>query len=363
MGGADPAEERRTVRQADKMTDFLDDFMAKHVSRRKERSVKEYQRLIDKHIRPALGSMKVIGVMPRDVTALHTQLEPTPYQANRVLAVLSKAMNVAEAWEIRPKHSNPCRHVEKYEEKERVRFLSSQELAAIGQSLTESEASPQANPYAIAAIRILIFTGARLNEILTAKWEYVDFDHKVLRLPDSKTGEKILQLPTPALEVLSTLHRIEGNPFLVVGQQAGQHLVNLQKLWRQIREQAAVRLWMNDGDTGVATLVSNLSQKYQRLPTKVECVKAAKIANIRLPVSLSNLRLHDLRHGFASVGVSSGMSLPIIGALLGHSQPATTARYAHLFVDPKQDAANAIAGQIKAAMAGNKGGLKALRRR
>jgi len=351
--GEDPATERKTGRHAQGMNDFLDQFLERHAARRKERSASEYARLVNQCIRPSLGSLKVAAVTRRDIVRLHHSLQNTPYQANRVVAVLSKAMNVAEAWGIRPDGTNPCRHVEKYRETKRERFLSSEELAALGLALTQAKALPGANPYPIAAIQLLAFTGARLNEILTAKWEWIDYERKALCLPDSKTGQKILQLPAPALEVLSTLYRVEGNPYIIVGQQAGQHLVNLQKTWRQIREQATIQLWATHMDKRIADLIDDLTHKHRRTPTKNECVSAAEVAEIRLPIGLLNLRLHDLRHGFASVGASGGMSLPILGALLGHTQPATTARYAHLSADPKQEAANRIAGQIKAAMAGN----------
>ena len=151
---------------------------------------------------------------------------------------------------------------------------------------------------------MLLFTGARLSEILTLRWDWIDFQRGVIRLPDSKTGPKTLYLNAPALSVLSALPRIEGNPFVICGDKKGAHLVNLQKPWRAIRTSAA----------------------------------------------LSDVRLHDLRHTFASVGASGGASLPMIGALLGHSQPQTTDRYAHLAADPLRAASDAIAGRIAAAM-------------
>ncbi len=157
---------------------------------------------------------------------------------------------------------------------------------------------------------MLALTGARLSEILTLKWKYIDFENTALRLPDSKTGAKTIYLNAPALEILAAIPRLQGNPYVICGNKAGAHLVNLQKPWRRIRKQAG----------------------------------------------LDDVRLHDLRHSFASMGAIGGASLPVIGALLGHSQPATTARYAHLSADPLKAASDVIGGHIAGAMAGNTGG-------
>jgi len=210
--------------------------------------------------------------------------------------------NLAEKWGDRPQGSNPCRHVEKYRERKRERLLSEVELFRLGYAL----ASYDGSPFVVAAVKLLVFTGARLSEVLGLRWEWIDFERGEARLPDSKTGAKTLHLPPPALEVLMNLPRVEGNPYVIVGAISGARLVNLQKPWRAIR-------------------------------------KAAK---------LDDVRLHDLRHAFASVAAASGMGLPIIGKMLGHSQPATTARYAHLASDPVKAAAAAVAGKIEGAMKG-----------
>ena len=204
--------------------------------------------------------------------------------ANKCLALLSKMFNMAERWGMRPDGTNPCRHVDKYRSQPRERFLSEQELARLAEVLAEVAGDGSETPFTVAAVRLLVFTGARLGEILSLRWEYVDFDNAMLFLPESKTGKKVIYLSAPALEVLTNIPRIESNPYAICGEKDGAHLVNLQKPWTRIRKRAG----------------------------------------------LENVRIHDLRHSFASVAASGGLSLPMIGKLLGHTQAATTQRYAHL---------------------------------
>ncbi len=299
--GKDPAADRSGRREAPTVKELADRFLAEHVdAKRKSRTAAEYRRLLDKLILPALGNKKLSDVSRSDIAKLHHSLRASPYQANRVLAVLSKMMNLAERWGLRPDGSNPCRHVEKFRELKRERMLSPDEFGRLGDALARYNGSP----YAVAAVKLLVFTGARLSEVLGLRWEWIDFAGGEARLPDSKSGAKTVHLPSPALAVLSGLPRTEGNPHVIVGGVKGTALVNLEKPWRQIRKMAG----------------------------------------------LDNLRLHDLRHGFASVAASAGMGLPIIGKMLGHTQAATTARYAHLASDPVKAAAATVAGKIDDAM-------------
>jgi len=203
---------------------------------------------------------------------------------------------------LRPDGSNPCRHVEKFGERKRERMLSPAELARLGDTLARFSGSP----YAVAAVKLLVFTGARLGEVLGLRWDWIDFERGEVRLPDSKSGAKTLHLPPPALAVLAELPRVERNPHVIVGHKTGAAMVNLEKPWRAIRDRAG----------------------------------------------LNDVRLHDLRHAFASVAASSGMGLPIIGKMLGHTQAATTARYAHLADDPVKAASDMVGRRIAAAMDG-----------
>jgi integrase len=192
-------------------------------------------------------------------------------------------------------------------------MLSAEELARLGDVLAGYDGSP----YYAAAIKLLVFTGARLGEVLGLQWQWIDLERGEARLPDSKTGAKTLHLPPPALAVLAELPRVEGNPHVIVGAKPGAALVNLQKPWRAIRKAAG----------------------------------------------LDDVRNHDLRHSFASVAASGGMGLPIIGKMLGHTQAQTTQRYAHLASDPVKAAAATVANQIMAAMTGKRVTVEKLRLR
>ena len=308
--GRDPASARDKAKADKSLGVVLHQFMAEHVSKLKPATVEEYQRLVRLYVNPRLQN-RAIGELKRmEIARLHHQLSDKPYQANRVLAFLSALFNWAEKRGLRPDGSNPCRYVEKYREGRRERFLSQAELGRLGDALRGAEKNKSCSPWVIAAIRLLMFTGARRNEILALRWEHVSEEHESLFLPDSKTGRKAIHLNAPALALLQTIPRLEGNPYVICGEKPGQHLVNLEKPWRRIRA-------------------------------------AGK---------LDDVRLHDLRHSFASVAASGGHSLVMIGKLLGHSKAATTARYAHLADDPVKAASDAVGRHIAAAMEGRAGG-------
>jgi integrase len=189
-------------------------------------------------------------------------------------------------------------------------------------------------------------------------------DKGIARLPDSKTGAKTLHLPPAALTVLTDLPRIDGNPHVIPGFVAGACWTNLEKPWRAIRKAATVVMWKANGSADLIALIEQLEQsaaaKEKPLPTFDDIEAAAIKAKISLPVALSNVRLHDLRHAFASVAASSGMGLPIIGKMLGHTQAQTTQRYAHLAADPVAAAAASVAGKIEAAMNSGASGGKVI---
>jgi integrase len=299
--GKDPADKKQKDRSAPTVSALADRFLEEHVeAKSKDRTYTEYQRLIERIVKPELGRLKVEEVRQSDIERLHLKYKATPYQANRLVALLSKMFN----WSGRRGERNPCVGVERFTEQKRRRYLSSAELARLGAALAKAEEERLTSPYVVAAIRLLVFTGARLTEILTLRWDHVDLERGFLNLPDSKTGAKTIYLNAAAKRLLATLPRLQDNPFVVPGERQGRHLVNLEKPWRKIREMAQI----------------------------------------------PDLRLHDLRHSFASVGAGAGLGLPVIGALLGHAQAATTARYAHLASDPLQQAADLIGDRLEAAM-------------
>lgn len=299
--GDDPLAERDLKREEKSTGELLDQFLRDHVDAKlKSRSSVEYRRLVETLVPSKLLRLPVTEVGRSHIAQVHNGLATTPYQANRLLAVLRKFFNWCEHNGFRSDHTNPALHVELYKERKRERFLSPAEISHLGEVLAEFEQEDGQNPFVIAAIRLLILTGARLSEILTLRWEWIDFDNSRIRLPDSKTSAKTIYLNSVALQVLDDLPRYEENPHVICGLKKGTCLVNLQKPWRAIRTKAG----------------------------------------------LENVRIHDLRHSFASIAVANGMSLPMIGKLLGHSQPQTTARYAHLADDPMKLAVDQIGRQI-----------------
>jgi integrase len=264
----------------------------------------EYRRAIDKFIKPAIGAFRVVDVERRDIAELHHKFRDVPYQANRTLGVLSKMFNLAEVWGLRPDGSNPCRHVPKYREKKRERFLSQGELQRLGQVLAEVEAEGSETPFIVAAFRLLILSDCRLGEIQTLKWEYITPRH--MELPDTKTGARRIPLPQAVRDVLDALPRYAGNPYVIAGKLEGRFATDFQHPWRRIRARA----------------------------------------------ELPEVRIHDLRHTYASMAVSGGMPIQMVGRLLGHNQLQTTMRYAHLADDPVLEAtqqnANQLSGLISA---------------
>ncbi|PLX34951.1 MAG: integrase [Hyphomicrobiales bacterium] len=309
--GKDPSEARDRARKAPTVANAGERFLNEHVrAKLKPKSIEEYERTFKLHILPNIGKLNLTDVSRARVARLHHSMRDKPYAANRTVAFLTKFFNWSEMHGLRPDGSNPCRHIEKYPEKKRERFLSEVEMTRLGSTLAEFEEGEKATPWTVAAIRLLMLTGARLNEILTLKWDYIDLDSRAMHLPDSKTGAKTIYLNAPSLEVLNGIPRVDGNPHVICGQKPGSCLINLQKPWRRIRKKA----------------------------------------------KLDDVRLHDLRHSFASVGAIGGASLPVIGALLGHSQPQTTARYAHLSADPLKAASDAIGERIAGALAGESKG-------
>ncbi len=303
--GEDPAASRQNGGHIITVADLAERFDEEHIAvRLKPKSADNYRLHLRVHILPALGHFKVAEVKRSDVANLHHKLRRTSHTANRCLAVLSKMFNLAELWDLRPDASNPCRHVKKYPEGKRERYLSADELTRLGEVLRQCEQEGIESASMINLIRLLVLTGCRLSEIQTLKWDYVDLESGVLRLPDSKTGAKIVHIDGAAARILSGIERLERNPWVITGKLENTHLQDPQRPWRRIRARAG----------------------------------------------LDDVRIHDLRHTFASVAVSGGQGLPMIGKMLGHTQVQTTARYAHLATEPVKRATEDVSASIEAAL-------------
>src|SRR5499433_1647562 len=330
--GQDPAGEKATERGTLTISELADRFMAEHVEhKRKPGTVAFYRHLLDKIVKPELGASKADKVTQAQVSRLHGKLKATPFQANRVLAVIGSMYTFAGRSGIVAEGMNPARRIEQFKEHRRERFLTGEELVRLGAAIREAEtkgvpwavdeAKPKAKhlpkaknrftliaPSAAAAIRLLLFTGCRLREILHLEWKQVDLERGLLFLADSKTGKKTVILNALALAVLAGLDRL--GPYVVPGDDPDKPRADLKRPWQAVAKRSG----------------------------------------------LDGVRLHDLRHTYASFGAGGGFGLPIIGKLLGHTQASTTHRYAHLDADPLRRASESIGGRIAAALAGKRVG-------
>jgi integrase len=207
--GGDPAERRNIDRQALTVEELAARFDRDHIQvHLKESTAKEYRRNLRHFILPALGRLPVKDVTRANVARLHGDHSLRPYQANRNLEIVSKMFNLAEVWGLRPDGSNPRRHIKKYPEKKRERFLSSAELRRVGEVLDQMEAEQVEMPSAVAAVRLLMLTGCRLSEIMKLRWEWVDLTSGFINLPDSKTGKKSIPLGDAAVRQVNSVPRI-----------------------------------------------------------------------------------------------------------------------------------------------------------
>lgn len=298
LRGADPAADRTNRRRAPDLAALCDAYLKDHAeAKKRSSSAKADRAYIERFILPALGQRKVAEIGMNDVQRLHNSLAGTPYQANRVLALLSKMFSLGLRWGWRP--DNPATGVEKYHEDKRTRWLSDGELRALTEAL---DAHP--NQVAADAIRLQLLTGARIGEVLSATWADFDLVRGVWTKPSHHTKQKRtehLPLSTATVELLTTMRGRSTAEHLFPGRIPGQSLKELKRFWQQI------------------------------------CGAAG----------LQDYRIHDNRHTHASHLVSSGLSLTIVGRLLGHTNPTTTQRYAHLADAPLREAAEVMARKFR----------------
>lgn len=293
--GEDPSAERQKDRLAPNMTALCELFLERHVRQHcKPTTQREYECNCRLYIIPTLGTFRVQDVSRADIAALHHKFRRIPYQANRVLSTLSKMFNLAEIWDLRPDGTNPTRHVKRYKERKRERFLSPDEIGELFKTLDMAVRVGTETIFVVTAFKLLLLTGCRLSEIQTLKWSYIREDR--MYLPDAKTGPRRVMLCRTVIELLASLEKQSNGPYVVAGKLPGQHVTDLQKPWRRIRKAAG----------------------------------------------LEDVRIHDLRHTYASFAAMAGQSLPKIGQLIGHTQAQSTQRYVHLIEDGLRESANDV---------------------
>lgn len=310
--GEDPLADLEEARTAPTVAELADRFVKEHLPRKRPGTIAAYERTLNRHIRPHFGlHMKVADVAYADVDALHRKVTTAggPYAANRTVAIMSKMFNLAIRWNMRPDNpANPAKGIERNAETKRKRYLAGDELARLLKALAAHTDKQSAN-----IIQLLLLTGARKGEVFGMRWNDVNLDTGIWTKLGSTTKQKtdhVVPLSAPALQLLKEIQQQQQTAkqrtlgeFVFPSDRKAGCIIDIKGFWTKVRR-----------DAGIA-----------------------------------NLRMHDLRHSFASELASGGASLPLIGALLGHSDPATTARYAHLFVDPQRIATEKVGAVIAAA--------------
>jgi integrase len=303
--GKDPRAEKATRRAAleagqTSVAALADRWLSEYVRPKlKPRTIEDYERLVEQRIKPRLGSLPVASVTKSDIISFHATMANTPRRANYTIATTRALMTFAEDVGLRPPHSNPAKRIRMYRQGIRERFLSQDEIGMAADAITQAEADGKIGPHAAAGLRLALFTGARSGEITTAEWSHIDWQRKQIRLPDSKTNSpRTIHLSDAAIEILTAIPQV--GRFIVAGRYKDDPYQNLGRAWIIARGYAG----------------------------------------------LDDVRLHDLRHSYASLAASRGVSLQMIGKLLGHKVTATTQRYAHL----ARDAVASVNDELGAAM-------------
>lgn len=331
-GGADPLEEKQRKAKGETVRDLCAAYMELYAKEhKKEASWIDDERRIKRDILPAWGNIKAVNIKHSDVAALHRKIgKNSPYSANRLAALVSKMFSLARKWGFVEADSvNPARDIEHYKEEKRDRWVTPEELPFVMEAVNE-----ESNDYARRGLWLYLLTGLRKNELLTAKWEYVDWTRKELRLPDTKSGKvHYLPLSEAAISMLEDVPRIKNNPYILPGLKESSHLVNIDKPWQRTRAKATVKIWA--AYEGTKDLISELREKLDREPTIREVQDAA---DFDLSTGVLDVRLHDLRRTVGSWLAQSGNSLHLIGRVLNHSNQSTTAIYARFGQDQVREA-------------------------
>jgi integrase len=296
--GADPTRLREASATVPTVTDFARRWLTEHVAvKRKANTLREYRRVVQMYLQPAIGTLRIDRVGTEDVLKIHSDLAKVPYQANRAVAVLSAILAFAELTGQRDRFSNPCRNVERYRERKRKRPLTLTELRALWTYLATLD--ERVSPFVLAAFRLLLLTGVRRDELLTLRWTDVDLVEGVIRLPDAKAGPRDVVLSPQAIEVFATLPRLADNPFVLPGRKAGQRLVNISRTW----------------------------------------------AGIRKELGFPSVRIHDMRHTVGSL-LADRAPLIVVRDALGHREINTTNGYSHTEARAVREALSAMGDLI-----------------
>ena len=300
--GFDPMGTRHIERAAPSVRDLGKRYMVEYAVRKVDRARQDDLAILEKLVYPELGSLKIHDVRREDIDRLHQTISATrPIRANRMAQLLSKLFNLAIRWELRT--DNPVVGLRRNPEPKRTRYLSGDELQRLMQALADHPNQQSAN-----VIRLLLLTGARRGEVLSATWDQFDLSGGIWTKPSAHTKQK-------------KEHRV---PLSAAARQ----------LLSQIKENADMSQYVFPG----------------RVPREPLKEIRGFWASARRKAELDDFRIHDLRHTYASILASAGLSLPVIGALLGHTQPNTTARYSHLFDDPLREATERVGSLVSTAL-------------
>jgi integrase len=286
-------EQKKSILFADFWEIFTDKYIREH---HKPNTIKGNKSRIKNNILPFFCDKKIADIERRDILAFKDSFPHVQGNCSKSLILLSTAFDQAELWGYRDENSNPCKGVKKQSDRKMERFLTAVELKKLEEILT-SQSSSKTSPYSLAAIWMLLFTGSRRNEALTLKWEDVHLEDSYLYLKDSKVGVRTIPLNDKAKQILISLPKQEGNPYVFCGKLPGTCIQDVKRAWQKVRTLAGI----------------------------------------------PDVRIHDLRHSFASFALKKGVDLYTVSKLLGHKNIATTTRYAHLELDHLKEATNKVA--------------------
>ena len=349
-GEQDPLEERQKAARGETVADLCAAYMERHGSAKK--SGADDQRRIDSYILPAWRNLKAKAIKRADVAALHSRIgKGKPYEANRVLALLSKMFELAGRWGYVPEHHvNPARDVDRFRETKRDRWITPAELPHLAAAI-----NAETNETARHALWLYLLTGVRKSELLKARWDDIDEQRAELRLPDPKAERThYIPLSGPAMALLRAIPRTPGNPYILPGKgprgttaatkaAAPAHLVNISKPWNRVRTAATLARWREEPE--VAALIDHLTEQraatkskhaakdWTPTPSLAEIRAAAAAEALDLPRAIDDVRLHDLRRTVGSWLAQAGNSLHLIGRVLNHSNTSTTQVYARFGED------------------------------